>query len=190
MDHLLAEIRGCTTCAKHLPLGPRPVVAAHPNSRILVIGQAPGTRVHATGIPWNDPSGKRLRSWLQVTDAQFYNPELFGIVPMGFCYPGKGTSGDLPPRTECAPQWHPPLLEQMPHVKLTLLIGMYAQRYYLGDKAGATLTETVRDQDLESPYFCLPHPSPRNIRWLKRNDWFEINQVPVLQARVAELLIS
>src|SRR5690606_612417 len=143
MEQLLSQIRSCTHCKEHLPLGPRPIVAAHPESKIAIIGQAPGTKVHQTGIPWDDPSGKQLRKWLGVSDGQFYDERLFAIVPMGFCYPGKGKSGDLPPRPECAPQWHAPLMEQMPNLKLVILIGQYAQKHYLRDDMKGNLTETV-----------------------------------------------
>jgi len=133
MDQLLSKIRNCIHCKEHLPLGPRPIVAAHPASKIAIIGQAPGTKVHQTGIPWDDPSGRQLRKWLGVTDEQFYNEQLFALIPMGFCYPGKGKSGDLPPRPECAPLWHESLVKQMPSLKLIILIGQYAQNYYLGN---------------------------------------------------------
>ena len=145
MDQLLTQIRNCSHCTKHLPLGPRPIVAAHPESKIAIIGQAPGTKVHQTGIPWDDPSGKQLRKWLGVTAEQFYDEHLFALIPMGFCYPGKGKSGDLPPRPECAPLWHDPLIQDMPNLKLTILIGQYAQRYYLGDAMKKNLTETVKN---------------------------------------------
>ena len=161
------------------------MVSCSPDSRILIIGQAPGSRVHASGIPWDDPSGRNLRKWLGVTDKQFYNPDLFGIVPMGFCYPGKGKSGDLPPRPECAPEWHGPLLEKMPKVKLTLLIGLYAQAYYLEGKQKKTLTETVSNFREYLPNFLpLVHPSPRNGIWMRKNPWFEKEVVPELQAIV------
>ena len=131
METLLQSIKQCDICKSHLPLGPRPVTAAHSESKIIIIGQAPGTKVHASGIPWDDPSGRQLRKWLNVTDKEFYDETKFAIVPMGFCYPGKGKTGDLPPRPECAPQWHQQLLDKMPKVELILLIGMYAQNYYL-----------------------------------------------------------
>ena len=131
MDELLHNIRQCTICSKHLALGPRPVVSGHPDSKIVIIGQAPGTKVHNSGIPWDDASGKQLKKWLSVTEEQFYNEKLFAIVPMGFCYPGKGKSGDLPPRPECAPQWHEPLFNLMSNLELVILIGKYAQDYYL-----------------------------------------------------------
>ena len=144
MQDLLTNIRKCDVCAKNLILGPRPVVSAHIKSKIIIIGQAPGTKVHASGIPWDDASGKQLRKWLNVSDEEFYDEKKFAIIPMGFCYPGKGRSGDLPPRPECAPLWHEPLLEIMPNVELIILIGMYAQNYYLQKKAKKTLTETVK----------------------------------------------
>ena len=144
MKNLLSNIKECEVCKEHLPLGPRPVLRASVKSKIIIIGQAPGTKVHKTGIPWDDPSGKQLRKWLNVSDAAFYNEEKFAIVPMGFCYPGKGKSGDLPPRSECAPLWHQQVLDKMPNVELILLIGMYAQKYYLKERAKKTLTETVK----------------------------------------------
>ena len=187
LDKLLKRVRACDLCAASLPLGPRPVLRAHADARLLIIGQAPGTRVHETGIPWNDPSGDRLRQWLGWDRDRFYDERLTAIVPMGFCYPGKGKSGDLPPRPECAPQWHPPLLELMPAIELVLLVGQYAQRHYLPD-ASACLTETVRAfRDYGPRYLPLPHPSPRNQLWLKKNPWFEREVVPYLRERVAEL---
>mgnify|MGYP003645345278 FL=1 len=143
MENLLHNISQCTICKACLPLGPRPVVTAHIKSKIIIIGQAPGTKVHDSGIPWDDQSGKKLRQWLNVTEEQFYNTENFAIMPMGFCYPGKAKTGDLPPRPECAPQWHEQLLDKMPNVKLIILIGAYAQKYYLKESAKRTLTETV-----------------------------------------------
>ncbi len=189
MKALLKEISSCQVCAPFLEHEPRPVMNASKNSRILVIGQAPGSRVHQTGIPWNDPSGKRLRQWMNISDERFYDPEWIGIVPMGFCYPGKGKSGDLPPRPECAPLWHSRLLEQMPEVELTLLIGQYAQAYYLGENAKRTLTDTVKAYEEYLPAFLpLPHPSPRNGIWLRKNDWFEAEVLPELKKRVARIL--
>jgi uracil-DNA glycosylase len=164
-------------------------VSAHPDSRIAIIGQAPGIKVHQTGIPWDDASGKQLRKWLNVSDADFYDETKIALVPMGFCYPGKGKSGDLPPRPECAPQWHQPLLDFMPKLELTILIGMYAQKYYLKDKAKRTLTETVANhKDYLPTYLPLPHPSPRNRFWMAKNPWFEVEVVPVLQKRVRIIL--
>lgn len=154
-------------------------------TKILIIGQAPGRKVHETGIPWDDPSGKRLRQWLGVDDETFYNPEIFGILPMGFCYPGTGKSGDLPPRPECAPKWHEPLLKMMPEVKLTLLFGQYAQERYLGKKRQKNLTETVRNwKDYLPDYLPLPHPSPRNQIWVRKNPWFEEEVLPFLKETV------
>lgn len=188
MDDLLNEIKKCSLCSEQLPLGPRPVISTHQNSKILIIGQAPGTKVHETGKPWNDHSGRNLRKWLGVTDDQFYNPELFAIVPMGFCYPGKGKSGDLPPRPECAPQWHQKLLAEMPNIQLTLLIGQYAQGYYL-ERRKKTLTETVRSfEDYLPNYFPLVHPSPRNGIWMLKNPWFEEEVLPELQRIVGDVL--
>ncbi|MFV0565666.1 MAG: uracil-DNA glycosylase family protein [Flavobacteriaceae bacterium] len=182
MEDLLTEIRQCTICKNFLPLGPRPIVSAASHSKIVIIGQAPGIKVHQTGIAWNDPSGNQLRKWLNVTTEQFYNPENFAIMPMGFCYPGKGKSGDLPPRPECAPQWHGKLFDQMENVKLVLLIGKYAQDYYLQDKTEKNLTETVKKFKAYLPkYLPLPHPSPRNRFWLAKNPWFEKEVVPELQ---------
>ncbi|WP_142995610.1 uracil-DNA glycosylase family protein, partial [Zobellella denitrificans] len=159
---LLNEIRACRLCEAHLPLGPRPVVQLGPGARILVIGQAPGTRVHETGIPWNDPSGDTLRRWLEVSREQFYDPELFAIMPMGFCYPGRGKSGDLPPRPECAPTWHRRIQAALPRIELTLLIGQYAQRYYLGNRY-RSLTDTVRHwREFAPAQLHLPPPPLTN----------------------------
>jgi len=184
---LLTDVRNCHHCEEHLPLGPNPVVQISSSAKLLIIGQAPGTKVHASGIPWNDPSGDRLRSWLQMDKTRFYDPDHVAIMPMGFCYPGKGRSGDLPPRTECAPLWHQRLLEHMPDLQLTLLIGQYAQRYYLED-AYKTLTERVQNwQTCPPQYLPLPHPSPRNTLWLKRNPWFEAEVIPELRTRTSAL---
>lgn len=182
MKKLLAEIRNCTVCAEYLPMGPRPVLNASENSRVLIIGQAPGHKVHLSGIPWKDPSGDRLREWLNVNEDQFYDPDNFAIVPMGFCFPGRGKSGDLPPRPECAPLWHQHLLTKMKDIRLTLLIGAYAQKYYLPAYKKETLTNLVRDYKKHLPqYLPLPHPSPRNKFWLKNNPWFEEEVVAELQ---------
>ncbi len=189
VKNLLKDIRQCTICEAHLPLGPRPIVSAHKDSKIVIIGQAPGLKVHTTGIPWDDPSGKQLRKWLDVTDELFYDETKIALVPMGFCYPGKGKSGDLPPRPECAPQWHQKLLDQMPNLQLVILIGMYSQKYYLKEKAKRTLTETVAEYKTYLPnYFPLPHPSPRNRFWLTKNPWFEKEVIPELQEKVSQIL--
>jgi uracil-DNA glycosylase family 4 len=170
-------------------LGANPVVSGSPNSKIAIIGQAPGVKVHKSGIPWDDASGKQLRKWLNVTDEDFYNVEKFAIVPMGFCYPGKGTSGDKPPRKECAPLWHQQLFDNMPNIKLVILIGMYAQNYYLKEQAKRTLTQTVDNYPEYLPhYFVLPHPSPRNRFWLTKNPWFESEVLPMLKKKVAEII--
>jgi uracil-DNA glycosylase len=160
-------------------------VSAHPESKVLVIGQAPGTKVHESGIPWDDASGERLRMWMDVDRDEFYNVNRFAIIPMGFCYPGRGKSGDLPPRPECAPQWHDKLISELSALKLIILIGQYAQGYYLPENPHRTLTETVRHTEEFLPkFFCLPHPSPRNNIWLKKNPWFEIEIIPLLRAEV------
>lgn len=185
---LLKKVRGCEICAKSLPLGPRPVLRAHKNARILVVGQAPGTRVHETGIPWDDPSGNRLREWLGLDREQFYDEKKLAIVPMGFCYPGRGRSGDLPPRPECATTWHDDLLGHMPQIELTLLLGQYALERYLGSRRKKNLTETVRNWKKYRPRFIpLPHPSPRNNIWLRKNPWFEEEIVPYLRRRVRRI---
>ena len=189
MEDLLYKIRQCDICAKHLPLGSRPTVSGHPDSKIIIIGQAPGTKVHASGIPWDDASGKQLRKWLNVSDKDFYDETKFAIMPMGFCYPGKGKTGDLPPRKECAPQWHESLLEKLPNVELVLLIGMYAQKYYLGKNAKKTLTETVANYKEYLPkYLPLPHPSPRNRFWLTKNPWFDFEVLPELSRKIRIIL--
>jgi uracil-DNA glycosylase len=190
LDDLLARVRACRLCEAHLPLGPRPVLRAQAGARLLIVGQAPGTKVHATGIPWNDPSGERLRDWLQTPPEVFYDEARVAIVPMGFCYPGRDPrGGDLPPRPECAPAWHPPLQQALADVHLTLLVGSYAQAYYLGRRRKRTMTETVRGfRDYLPDFLPLPHPSWRNTAWLKRNPWFEDELLPVLRERVAGLL--
>lgn len=188
---LLPQIRACQICAPHLPSAPNPIVRAHPDARLLLIGQAPGRRVHESGIPWNDASGDTLRDWLQLTRAQFYDERCMAIMPAGFCYPGTGQNGDLPPRPECAPLWHAPLLALLPKLELTLLIGSYAQAYYLRAQARATLTETVANYAHYLPRFLpLPHPSPRNRLWLKRNPWFAAEVLPLLRTRVVGVLTA
>jgi Uracil-DNA glycosylase len=189
MKSLLQEIRDCNICKAHLLLGPRPIVAAHPEARIVIIGQAPGTKVHKTGIPWDDPSGNQLRKWLGVSNKDFYDPKKIALIPMGFCYPGKGKSGDLPPRPECAPQWHEALLSKIPNLQLVILIGMYAQKYYLKNNAKKTLTETVQNYVEYLPnYLPLPHPSPRNRFWLSKNPWFEEEVILELRERMNLIL--
>lgn len=189
LDRLLEEIRACRICEAHLPLGPRPILQAGAGARLLIVGQAPGTKVHATGIPFNDPSGDRLRRWLGVDRGVFYDRERIALVPAGFCYPGKGSGGDLPPRSECAPAWQEKVRRHMPRIELTLLVGQYAQAHYLGGRRQETLAATVRAYREYLPAFWpIPHPSPRNLLWLKRNPWFEAEIVPALQAEVRRLL--
>ncbi len=184
---LLADIRACTQCAAHLPLGPRPVVQLAPQARILIAGQAPGRKVHETGIPFNDASGDRLRAWLGLSREVFYDAKQVAIVPMGFCYPGTGPSGDLPPRPECAAAWRAPLLAHLQQLELTLVIGSYAQAWHL--PGYASVTDAVRAWRNTWPHtLALPHPSPRNNLWLKRNPWFEEALLPELRLRVQQVL--
>ena len=188
LKRLLSEVRDCTVC-RDLPLGPKPILRAGSKARILVIGQAPGIRVHESGIPWNDPSGDRLRDWLGVDLDTFYDENRFAIVPMGFCYPGRGKSGDLPPRPECAPQWHARVLEELPKIRLRILAGKYAHDYYLAGRSKATLTETVRSaKEFGNGVVPLPHPSPRNNFWLHKNPWFEPTMIPRLRELVRAAL--
>ncbi len=190
LDRLLAEIRACRICADHLPLGPRPTLQAGSKARILIIGQAPGTRVHATGIPFNDPSGDRLRDWLGIGRDEFYDRDRIALVPQGFCYPGKGRGGDLPPRPECAPAWAAKVRGHMPKIALTLLVGQYAQAHHLGDRRKDTLAATAEAYEEYLPAFWpIPHPSPRNLLWLRRNPWFERWVVPALRETVRSLLM-
>lgn len=187
-QNLLTEVRQCTLCEPELPMGARPVVQLHPNAKILVAGQAPGRRVHASGKPFDDPSGDRLRQWMGIDKATFYDAEKLAIIPMGLCYPGTGKSGDLPPRPECAPAWRQKLLQQLPNLELTLAIGQYAQSWHI-EEPKQTLTERVKNWESYWPEVLpLPHPSPRNNLWLKRNPWFEDSIIPTLQERVAALL--
>jgi uracil-DNA glycosylase len=189
IDVLLREIRGCRTCAASLTLGPRPIVQFSASSRIVIIGQAPGARVHASGTPWDDASGERLREWTGLGTDSFYDPAKVALVPMGFCYPGTGSSGDLPPRTECAPLWHERVLARLPPDRLTLLVGSYAQQHYLSQTRRQTLTDIVRNFSVYGPeFFPLPHPSWRSGLWMQRNPWFERDVVPVLRARVGAAL--
>ena len=187
---LLSQVRKCTECKAHLPLGPKPILRIGGQARLLIIGQAPGTKVHETGIPWNDPSGNRLREWLGLSPEQFYDERKVAIMPMGFCYPGKGSAGDLPPRPECAPLWHDKILKYLPNIKLTLLIGQYSQARYLGNRRKENLTETVRAwrEYIDEGYLPLVHPSPRNGIWLKKNPWFEKETIPVLKKKISQMM--
>ncbi|TZF82392.1 uracil-DNA glycosylase family protein [Cognatilysobacter lacus] len=188
LDDLLHRIRACRLCEAHLPLGPRPVLRASATSRLLVVGQAPGTRVHASGVPWDDASGRRLRDWLQLDPSTFYDESRVAIVPMGFCYPGRAGGGDAPPRAECRATWHGQLLPMLPDIGMTLLIGQYAQAYFLGARRKATLTDTVRAWRGYAPNIVpLPHPSPRNVAWFKANPWFDAEVLPHLRAGVDDL---
>ena len=182
------EIAACRLCAEHLPLGPRPIVQFSPRSRILIIGQAPGTRVHASGIPWDDDSGDRLRDWLGTDKATFYNPEAFAIMPMGFCYPGKGKSGDAPPRKECQQAWHDRILNMLPNGRLTLLVGSYSQAHYLPGARKLSLTERVRNGSDFAPILPLPHPSWRVRIWMAKHPWYEAEVLPALRLRISSAL--
>jgi uracil-DNA glycosylase len=189
LDALLSAVRSCRVCDAQLPLGARPVLQARETARILVVGQAPGRRVHETGVPWNDASGERLRGWMGIDRPTFYDASQVAIIPIGYCYPGRGVGGDLPPRRECADLWLPHLLSRLPHIELTLLIGQYAQRHFLGARRKSTLTETTRAWRDYAPRFApLPHPSPRNQPWFTRHPWFEAHTLPALRARVQALL--
>ncbi len=185
LTEILHNVRQCRFCEKKLAHEPRPTLRANEQSKLLIVGQAPGTQVHKTGIPWNDLSGDRLRQWLNISKDVFYDEHKIAIIPMGFCYPGKGKSGDLPPRRECAQIWLPHLLTRLPNIQLILLIGQYAQHHYLGQKCKKTLTVTVKSfKDYVPKYFPLPHPSPRNTYWLQQNKWFETEVIPSLQKLV------
>lgn len=189
MNKLLEQIRICKVCEPHLPLGARPVLLASKKSKIAIIGQAPGIKVHNSGKPWDDRSGKLLREWMGVSNEEFYNPDNFAIVPMGFCYPGRGKGGDMPPRKECSPLWHDKVFGSIDNLELTILIGLYSQKYYLGKQMKANLTETVKSYEAYLPkYFPTPHPSPRNLMWMRRNPWFEEVNVPHLKEIVREII--
>ena len=190
VNDLLTQIRACRICEAHLPLGPRPVLQASANSRLLIVSQAPGRKVHESGIPFNDVSGERLREWMGIDKPTFYDASRVALVPMGFCFPGSANGGDLPPRPECAPTWHPRLLSLLNQLQLTLAIGQYAQNGLLDLPRGTKLTDTVRDwrQHLAHGVLPLPHPSPRNRPWVMHNPWFESDLLPVLRERVAAAL--
>lgn len=186
---LRSEISACEICASHLPLGPRPVTQFSTTSRVLIIGQAPGTKVHASGIPWADDSGDRLREWTGIEPGEFYDPAKVALVPMGFCYPGKAAGGDAPPRRECAPQWHDRILALLPSNRITLLVGSYAQQHYLPKDAGKKLVDRVRAYERFAPaIFPTPHPSWRSVGWQKRNPWFETELLPRLRDAIRERL--
>lgn len=187
-QRLLTEVRQCQLCAEHLPLGPRPVLQLDPRARILIASQAPGRKVHLSGIPFSDASGDRLREWMGITAEQFYDATRVAIVPVGLCYPGRGGGGDLPPRPECAPHWRARLLAQLPALQLTLVIGRYAMAYHL-PASGISVTAAVQDWRSSWPTVVpLPHPSPRNNPWMLRNPWFALQLLPILRVRVAQLL--
>ena len=187
---LLSEVRACTICEAHLPLGVRPVLQIHPKARILIAGQAPGLKVHQSGVPFDDASGNRLREWMGVTRETFYDPKQIAILPMGFCFPGTGKSGDLPPRTECEPAWRKQLLALLPNIELTIVLGKFAQRYHF-ENTTQSVTDLVKSWPDHWPETIpLPHPSPRNNIWLRRNPWFEAELLPVLGKRIAGILVS
>jgi uracil-DNA glycosylase len=190
LDAFLGELRACTVCAAHLPLGPRPIVRGHASARLLITSQAPGTRVHETGLTFNDRSGDVLRGWLAIDRDAFYDEDRVAIVPMGFCYPGRGAQGgDLPPRKECAPLWHARLLPHYPRIGLTLLVGSYAINYYLKGRTQRTMVETVRNwREYLPDFFPLPHPSWRNVLWMRQNPWFAAEVLPELRRRVHALI--
>lgn len=188
LEGLLVAVRKCRACEQHLPLGPRPVLQVGETARVLIVGQAPGVRVHASGTPWADPSGERLRIWMGLDKPAFYDASQIAIIPMGYCYPGRGHGGDLAPRRECATLWLDHLLAKLPHIELTLLIGLHAQRHFLGNRRKRSLTETVKAWREYGPnYLPLPHPSPRNTPWFQRNSWFEQELLPVLRERISAL---
>jgi len=191
LRRLVERVRACRICEEHLPHGVRPILQVDPCARVLIAGQAPGRRVHESGVPFLDPSGDRLRAWMGVSSDTFYDASQVALLPMGFCYPGTGRSGDLPPRAECAPAWREELLARLPRIELTLVIGQYAHAEHLGELRERTLTDTVRHWKRYGPATIpLPHPSPRNGVWLKRNPWFEVEVVPALQRRLRALGLS
>ncbi len=192
LDQLLTQVRACTLCAEHLPQGPRPVLQAHRQARILIAGQAPGNKVHQSGIPFDDASGDRLREWMGISKDVFYDPSRIALLPMGFCFPGTGKSGDLPPRKECATQWRKQLLAQLPQIELTLVIGQYAQGWHLPpEHQKNSVTQNVQEWQQHWPQLLpLPHPSPRNNIWLKKNDWFAAEILPALKLQVQRILLK
>lgn len=191
LDDLLAVVRECRACDAHLPLGPRPILQAGATARILIVGQAPGAKVHASGIPWNDRSGERLRDWMGLDAEIFYDKESVAILPMGYCYPGRARSGDMPPRRECAQLWLDPLLAKLPLIELTLLIGQYAQAHFLRAAGHVSVTATTKDWRARAPrVIALPHPSPRNVAWFKANLWFEDELLPMLRRTVRQIVSS
>jgi uracil-DNA glycosylase len=192
LERLLREVRACRVCGAHLPLGPRPVLRLARTARLLIIGQAPGRKVHESGIPWNDASGDRLRQWIQLDRSVFYDESRVAIVPMGFCYPGAAkSSGDNPPRPECAPLWHEPVLGHLPDLQVTLLVGQYAQRHYLRPLGKKSVTETVRAFSEYGPqFFPLPHPSWRSAIWMREHLWFEHTVIPALRELMQKLFVS
>ena len=186
---LLRNMRDCRLCAAHLPLEPNPIFQLNPTAQILIASQAPGIRAHNSGIPFNDPSGNRLRQWMGISREVFYDATRIAILPMGFCYPGTGKAGDDPPRPECAITWRETVLAQLPNIELILTIGQYAQAWHLGLRRKKTLTQTVTAwQEYWPRILVMPHPSPRNNRWLQRNPWFEQEIVPIIQQRISTLL--
>lgn len=189
LEDLLTAVRACRACDGHLPLGPHPVVQAGATARILIVGQAPGAKVHASGVPWDDKSGERLRDWMGINVETFYDKSRIAILPMGYCYPGRAASGDLPPRRECAELWLDQLLAKLPNIELTLLVGQYAQTHFLRGKGHATVTATTRDWRVHAPGIIpLPHPSPRNVAWFMANPWFYDELLPVLRPSIDKLV--
>ena len=189
LKSLLTAVRACRACDGYLPLGPRPVVQAGATARILVVGQAPGAKVHASGVPWDDKSGERLRDWMGIDSGIFYDEKQIAILPMGYCYPGRAASGDLPPRSECAELWLDRLLSKLPKIELTLLVGQYAQAHFLRGKGHASVTATTRNWRAHAPGIIpLPHPSPRNVAWFMANPWFDDELLPVLRRSVSKLV--
>ena len=188
LETLLREVRRCEICTAHLPEGPRPILSAHRDARVLIIGQAPGRHVHASGVPWDDASGDRLREWLGASRELFYDRKRIALVPMGFCYPGTGSSGDLPPRPECAETWHEEILSRLPRVKLTVLLSQYALARYLEGGKGTVTATVMAWKEYRPRIVPLPHPSPRNNIWLKKNPWFAVEVLPYLRRRVKQAL--